>query len=102
MRARLNTMKITLHTILGIKQAIGQRLTEIELPPDSTVGDFISYMKVRWGEELNRHFFDPDTGTVVSYVRIMVNGRMIEFLEGMATTLHEGDEIVIIPPASGG
>ncbi len=95
-------MKITLHTILGIKNAIGQRLTEIELPQDSTMENFISYLKERWGKELTSHFFDPDTGAVVAYVRIMVNGRMIQFLEGMKTPLKDGDEVQIIPPASGG
>ena len=95
-------MKITLHTILGIKLAIGQKLTEIDLPQGSTVEDFISYMREKWGEKLSPHFFDPDTGAVVSYVRIMVNGQMIQFLAGMKTPLQEGDEVLIIPPASGG
>ena len=95
-------MRITLHTILGIKQAIGQRLTEIELPQNSTVEDFISYMKERWGKELTPQFFNSDTGAVVTYVRIMVNGQMIQFLGGMKTPLKEGDEVLIIPPASGG
>jgi sulfur-carrier protein len=95
-------MRITLHTILGIREAIGQKLTEIEIPPGSTVEDFISCMKVRWGEKLSPHFIHPDSGTVVSYVRIMVNGQMIQFLQGMKTPLNEGDEVLIIPPASGG
>ncbi len=95
-------MKVTLHTILGIRQAVGRRLTEIELPAGSTVEDFISCLKERWGGKLSPHFIDPESGTVVSYVRIMVNGQMIQFLEGMKTPLKEGDEVLLIPPASGG
>ena len=95
-------MKITLHTIFGIKDVIGQRLTEIELPPGSTVGDFLTYIKERWGDELANRLFDPDGGAVLPYVRIMVNGQTIEFLEGMETPLKEGDEVLILPPASGG
>ena len=59
-------------------------------------------MKERWGDELANRLFDPDDGAVLPYVRIMVNGQTIEFLEGMETPLKEGDEILILPPASGG
>ena len=95
-------MKVTLHTILGPKQVIGQRLTEIDLPHGSTVEDFLTYLKERWGDKLSTHLFDPDSGTVLPYVRIMVNGQTIQFLEGMETPLKEGDEVLILPPASGG
>jgi molybdopterin synthase sulfur carrier subunit len=95
-------MKITLHTILGIKNAIGQRLTEIDLPQGSTIEDFLAYMKKRWGKPLASRMFDPESGAVLPYVRIMVNGQTIHFLKGMSTPLTEGDEVMILPPASGG
>jgi molybdopterin converting factor small subunit len=78
-------MKVTLHTILGLKEAIGQRLTEINLPDGSTVEDFLRYLKGGWGEQLSTHLFDPDSGAVLPYVRIMVNGQTIQFLDGMET-----------------
>lgn len=95
-------MKVTLHTILGPKQVIGQRLTEIDLPRGSTVEDFLTYVSERWGDDLSAHLFDPDSGAVLPYVRIMVNGQTIQFLEGMETPLQDGDEVLILPPASGG
>jgi MoaD family protein len=95
-------IKITLHTILELKQVVGQRLTEIDLPDGSTVEDFLTYMKDRWGDRLSTHLFDPDSGAVLPYVRIMVNGQTIQFLEGIETPLVEGDEVLILPPVSGG
>ena len=95
-------MKITLHTILGLKQVVGQRLMEIDLPHGATVEDFLTYMKEKWGDKLSARLFDPDSGAVLPYVRIMVNGQAIQFLEGMETPLKEGDEILILPPVSGG
>ena len=95
-------MKITLHTILGLKQVIGQKLTEINLPSGSTVEDLLAYMKDRWGSSLSTHLFDPDTSVILSYVRIMINGQTISHLNGTETPLKDGDEILIIPPASGG
>lgn len=95
-------MKITLHTILGLKQVIGQKLTDIDLPKGSTVEDLLAYMKERWGSALSPHLFDPESGAILSYVRIMVNGQTIPHLNGMKAPLNDGDEILILPPASGG
>ena len=95
-------MKIILHTILGIKDAIGQRMTEVELPPGSKVADLLTYMKERWGDKLSIRLFNPINGGVLPHVRILVNGQAINFLEGMETLLNEGDEVLILPPVSGG
>ena len=95
-------MKITLHTILGLKQVVGQRLTEVDLPQGATVEDFLTYVRERWGDKLSARLLDLDSGAVLPYVRIMVNGQTIDYLEGVETPLKEGDEILILPPVSGG
>ena len=95
-------MKVTIHTILGLKQVLGQRRTEFELPQESTVEDLFSRMKERWGKKLSPHLIDPESGAVLPHMRIMVNGQAIQFLNGMETPLHEGDEVVILPLISGG
>jgi len=99
---RFPDMKVTLHTILGIKEVTGQRLTEIELPHGSTIESLLAYMRERWGQGLSTRLFHPESGAVLPYVRIMVNGQAIDFLEGMETPLKEGDEVLILPPVSGG
>jgi MoaD family protein len=95
-------MKITIHTILEIRQALGQRLIEADLPQDSTVEDLLVYMKKKWGEKLDSHLFHPDNGQVLEHLRIMVNGQTIRFLKGMNTQLKEDDEVLIMPLVSGG
>jgi molybdopterin converting factor small subunit len=99
---RADAMKITIHTILEIRQALGQRLIEVDLPKDSTVEDLLAYMKKRWGKKLDFHLFNPDNGKVLDHLRIMVNGQTIGFLKGMDTLLKEKDEILIVPLLSGG
>jgi len=95
-------MNITLHTIMGIKDAIGQRLTEVDLPLGSSVADLIVYMKEKWGDKLSTRLFNPTDGDILPYVRIMVNGQTINYLQGMETPLKEGDEVLVLPPVSGG
>jgi molybdopterin converting factor small subunit len=51
---------------------------------------------------LNTQLFDSG-GNLFPYIRLMVNGRDIAFLEKkMETALQEGDEILIFPPVGGG
>ena len=95
-------MKVTLHTILGLKKVVGQSLLEIDLPQGTTVKDFLNYMRERWGDKLSAHLLDPNSGAVLPYVRIMVNGQTIDYLQGVETPLKEGDEVLILPPVSGG
>ncbi len=95
-------MKITLHTILGLKEVVGERLTVHDLPRGTTVADFLTYMKDKWGDKLTARLFSAESGAVLPYVRIMVNGQTIDYLQGMETALKDGDEVLILPPVSGG
>ena len=55
-----------------------------------------------YGESLNTQLFDSG-GNLFPYIRLMVNGRDIAFLEKkMETALKEGDEVLILPPVGGG
>jgi MoaD family protein len=95
-------MKITIHSILGVKNAIGRRELEAEFPAATTVGDLLEWLKAQWGQALAGELFETDTGEVISHVRIMVNGQTIQFLEGMETVLKEADEVLLLPLVSGG
>jgi molybdopterin synthase sulfur carrier subunit len=95
-------MKITLHTILGLRQVIGQKRMEIDLPQGSTLEDLLAFMKKRWGDKLTPHLIEPTSGGILPHLRVMVNGQTIQFLQGMRTKLNEDDEVLILPLISGG
>ncbi|MGA2109219.1 MAG: MoaD/ThiS family protein [Syntrophorhabdales bacterium] len=95
-------MVIALRSILKLKEALGGTDLALEFPEGTTVSGLIDYMRDRWGERLSPHLFDPENGLPLPYVRIMVNGQTIQFLDGLGTVLKEGDEVLLLPLVGGG
>jgi len=95
-------IKVKVYTILTLKDVLGKRELEISFPSGSTVRDLISYMVNEWGEKLSSHLFHPGSDRLLPHVRLMVNGRLIEFLNGMETVLQDGDEFSMLPIVTGG
>lgn len=52
----------------------------------------------------HRRVYDEimDNGKIRPFVKILVNGRHIEFLQGMKTQLSDDDDVAIFPPVAGG
>jgi len=95
-------IKVKIYTILALKKIIGQREFEVSIPPGSTVRDLLSWMVNKWGDKLSPHLFKPGTDSLLPQIRLMVNGRSIEFLKGMDTVLQDGDEFLMLPIVAGG
>jgi sulfur-carrier protein len=93
---------VKVRTILTIKKALGRGEVDLTLQGESTLGDLVSAMVSRWGDEISSLIIDPKSGRVLPHIRFMVNGRDIAFLNRMETVLREGDEVLILPPVSGG
>lgn len=66
----------------------------LPLKSGETVGDLIN--------ELVREL--PQVKELIEggLVTVLVNGRAIEWLNGLKTKLRDGDEVVLMPPAGGG
>ena len=43
-----------------------------------------------------------DDGHLTGYITILLNGRSIEYLQGMATTVTDEDTLSLFPPVGGG
>ena len=95
-------MKVKLQTILTFKEILGARETEISLPEGTTIQGLLSRMKELWGDRLSSHLFHPGTDRLLPYITLMVNGRSVQFLSGLETALHDGDEVLLLPPVAGG
>lgn len=95
-------IQIKVHTILNLKEILRRGDIDLTMKKGSTVKDVLITMVETYGEPLTAQLFDSG-GNLFPYIRLMVNGRDIAFLENkMETGLQEGDEILILPPVGGG
>jgi len=95
-------ISIKIRTILDLKKVIGSREVTLLIPPATNLKALLRIMVKRWGKELAMRLCEPDSITPLPYIRLMVNGRDIAFLNRLETELQEGDEVLILPPVSGG
>jgi molybdopterin synthase sulfur carrier subunit len=87
---------------MELKKILGQREFEVSIPLGSTVKDLLSWMINKWGDKLSAHLYKPGSDSILPHIRLMVNGRSIEFLKGMETVLQDGDEFLMLPLVAGG
>jgi len=98
----VESINVKVQTILYLSKIVGAREIEISVPKGCTLQGILGNMVDTYGDELASHLFQPKSTTVLPYLRLMVNGRDIAFLDGIDTLLKDGDEILIMPPVSGG
>jgi sulfur-carrier protein len=93
---------ITLRSILRLKEVLGGSDLSLSFPEGTTVSELLDYMRDRWGKQLSAHLFDPESGQLYPYVRIMVNGQTIQYLDGFSTILKDDDDVLFLPLVGGG
>ena len=71
-----------------------------ELEDGSTVKDLLNSLCASH-QRMRSSIFD-ESGNVREYVILMKNRKDVDSLEGLNTTLFEGDEVAILPPIAGG
>jgi molybdopterin synthase sulfur carrier subunit len=93
---------VKVRTILAIKKILGKGEIELSVPEKSTLRELVTKLVNNFGDELASLLLESETRKVLPHIRLMVNGRDIAFLNGMDTVLQPGDEVLILPPVSGG
>jgi MoaD family protein len=68
--------------------------------PCATVGDALASVAARWPAVTDRVL--TEQGELRRHVNVFVGEESIRFLDGLTTTLADGDTITIVPAVSGG
>ncbi|MGD2200386.1 MAG: MoaD/ThiS family protein [Candidatus Bathyarchaeota archaeon] len=92
-------MKVSVRVFGDLVPVIGKNHV-IELEEGSSVGVLTGVIAETAG--LKRSGYLGNYRIVGGDLAILVNGRNIDLLEGLETLLHDGDEVVFMPPAAGG
>ena len=67
----------------------------------SNVRELLERLSAAYGESFKQKVLDSN-GAPQSFVNIYVNSRDIRHLDGLATLLNDGDEVLILPAVAGG
>jgi len=82
----------------------GVRVETIEFPDTEavTVNTVLRRLAEGCSKDYFKYVYDIETGTLKSFLHILVNGKSISTLSGFRTELADGDVLAIFPPAGGG
>jgi len=89
-------MKVNLLFFARLRDLAGVRDREIEIAEGGTLGSLLEQLCGEYGADF-RHQIETSQG-----LRIMVNGRENEVLQGLETVLNEGDTVTFFPLVFGG
>ncbi len=92
-------MKVTVRVFGELVKILGKRHV-LELEEGATVGALSNLISQRAG--LKRQGYLGKYRVAGGDLAVLVNGRSIQLLEGVGTILHDGDEVIFLPPAAGG
>jgi molybdopterin converting factor small subunit len=81
-------MRVCVLAFARARELIGEGISGLDIPSGSTVQDV-------WNMLVQRV---PNLEQLAGSIRVARNGRIVQFTE----TLHEDDEIALLPPVGGG
>ena len=96
-------MDIQLRSVLDVAQVLGAKEQTVSIADGATVGGLVALLLEKHGEPLRALVMQGGgVPELAPHVKLYVNGRGVDFLEGMDTLLKDGDDVVIMPQISGG
>jgi MoaD family protein len=92
-------MKVSVRVFGKLVPVIGRKHT-VELGEGATVLSLTNIIAKKAGSSRQGYLGEFRVGG--GDLAVLVNGRNIALLDGVGTPLHDGDEVVILPPTAGG
>lgn len=93
-------MKIRVKLFGVLYELVGSFKLELNVAGKLTIKDLIDLLSQTFNPKISEVLLNGD-GLRSDYI-IMVNGKAIEWINGLNTSLNDGDEVVMLPSAEGG
>ncbi len=74
---------------------------EAKIEGSKTVREFLSQLAARY-PRFGQIVFDVEAQKLTEKVRLFLNGRHLELVNGLETKLNDGDILTLVPPIAGG
>ncbi len=85
-----------------VKQLLGQGEMDVAVSEGTTVTGLLRVLAEEKSEKMAPFAIEPTGPSGHAPLRVMINGRDIQVLEGRFTVLQEGDDVLIFVPIAGG
>lgn len=93
--------RVTVRTMFDLARIIGSNSVALSVAPGATVRTVLeSLTQAHAG--LEGRLFDPETGGLLAYLFVELNGRDIRSVQGLATPVEDGDALSVLIPVAGG
>ncbi len=92
-------MPVKVKYIASISEITGQLVEHVDVGGETTLRELLALLSERH-PGLGGRVFRGDA--LADDIIVLVNGRSIDWLNGLETKIREGDEVTIMPPAGGG
>jgi MoaD family protein len=95
-------MQIKVHYISLVKTYTNKNQEDIALNENATVGQLLDQIANTYGKQFIQEVYDPAKKEMKSTFVTMVNGVLMDQLQGVNTPLKNGDNIILMSLMTGG
>ena len=92
-------MELELRFFATFREAVGDKTVAYEVDDGATVGDVLRSLEAEYDDLEERLLAD---GALAPQISVLKNGREVLHMDGIETTLDDGDQLSIFPPVAGG
>jgi sulfur-carrier protein len=96
----MDTITKTVRLSSNLRLVAGTKAITVDLPPGATVADLLHALR-RVSPALGDHVLDSDGGLKTG-MQLLIDGRHIDFLQGLRSPVESASELFLIPPVFGG
>ncbi len=95
-------MKVSVRLFTTLRELAGRGEETLEFNLRSvTVQEVLETLVKRHGRAFREYLYD-DKNRVREHLQLLVNGRSVNLIGDLETSLKEGDVVAVVPPVGGG